>query len=145
MLHFTQNFFACVIYVTKRLTVSAVLNVLVPARFRIYFNLLAFAVFSLYDFKTDITKPAIAYTSTIITFILLDGVVIYHVTLLIKKDKILEESNLAPVQFVNPGVTHSIIDIPKPEYHPHTLYNIYRQLSMDSHSSDLFEKEKVSY
>ena len=33
----------------------------------LYFNLLAFAAFSLYDFKTDITKQTtVAYTSTII-------------------------------------------------------------------------------
>ena len=46
----------------------------------LYFNILAYAVFSLYDFKADITKQtAVAYTSTIITFILLVGVIIYHV------------------------------------------------------------------
>ena len=40
----------------------------------LYFNLLAFAAFSLYDFRIDITKQtAVAYTSTIITFILLKG------------------------------------------------------------------------
>ena len=42
----------------------------------LYFNLLAFTAFSLYDFKTDhdIEKQtAVVYTSTIITFILLKG------------------------------------------------------------------------
>ena len=86
----------------------------------LYLNVLAFAVFSLYDFKTDaINLRAVAYTSTIITFILLVGVIIYHVSLLVRKDKLLEEVNeylLAPVQ-VEPAeseVTHSFIEIPKP-------------------------------
>ena len=44
----------------------------------LYLNLLAFALFSLYDFKTNIRKQtAVAYISTIIAFILLVGVIIY--------------------------------------------------------------------
>ena len=87
-----------------------------------YFNLLALAVFSLYDFKTNITKQtAIAHTSTIITFILFVGVVIYHVTLLIKKKKTSEEVSeylLAPVQPASSEVTFSIVEIPKPQCPP---------------------------
>ena len=53
-----------------------------------YFNILILSVFSFYDFKIDTTKQiSVAYTTTIITFLLLLGVVIYHVTLLIKKEK----------------------------------------------------------
>ena len=86
----------------------------------LYFNLLAFAAFSLYDFKTDITKQtAVAYTSTIITFILLVGVVIYHVYLLVRKDhpRLGEEVNEYPLVPIQPGkdeVTFSVIEIPKP-------------------------------
>ena len=80
-----------------------------------YLNLLAFAVFSLYDFKDDVKKQtAVAYSSTIITFIFLVGVIIYHVFLLIRKDKLPEEVNLTPVQVKEKAeVTHSVIEIPK--------------------------------
>jgi hypothetical protein len=86
----------------------------------LYFNLLAFAAFSQYDFKTDVTKQtAVAYTSTIITFILLVGVIIYHVYLLVRKDQPrrgeeLNEYPLAPVQPAKDEVTHSVVEIPKP-------------------------------
>ena len=54
----------------------------------IYINLLALSAFSWYRFKEDIyMQRAIAYTSSIITFILLGGVIIYHVHLLIRKDQ----------------------------------------------------------
>ena len=84
----------------------------------LYVNILALAAFSQYDFKADLTKQtAVAYTSTIITFILLVGVIIYHVTLLIKKDSLLrEEMNmypLTPVQPTNDEVTHTVIELPK--------------------------------
>ena len=49
----------------------------------VYFNILALASISLYDFKVNITKQtAAAYTSTIMTLLLLIVVFIYHVTLL---------------------------------------------------------------
>ena len=84
-----------------------------------YFNLLALSAFSWYYFKTDIEKhPAVAYTSTIITFILLVGVIIYHVYLLVRKDRPRgEEANeypLAPVKSTTVEVTHSVVEIPKP-------------------------------
>ena len=82
----------------------------------LYFNLLTLSAFSWYDFKIDIRKQtAVAYTSTIITFILLVGVIVYHVYLLVRKDRPQEEVNeypLAPVQKpANTGITHSIIAI----------------------------------
>ena len=85
----------------------------------LYFNLLALSAFSWYDFKADVDKQrAVAYTSTIITFILLVGVIIYHVSLLVRKDKLPEEMNeypMAPVQpKVKAEVTHSVIELPKP-------------------------------
>ena len=86
----------------------------------LYFNILALSSFSWYHFKSDIRKQtAVAYTSTIITFILLVGVIIYHVYLLVRKDQPPEEVNeypLAPgqVQRAKADVTHSVIEILKP-------------------------------
>ena len=62
-----------------------------------------------------------AYISTIITFILLVGVIIYHVYLLVKirKDQPPEEMNeflLAPIQPAQAEVTYSIIELPKPRH-----------------------------
>ena len=85
----------------------------------IYFNLLIFSAFSWYRFKTDADKQiAIAYTSTIITFILLVGVIIYHVYLLVRKDhprrgEEVKEYPLA-VQPAKDEMTFSVIEIPKP-------------------------------
>ena len=85
-----------------------------------YFNLLVLAAFSWHDFKTDVTKwTAFAYVSTIITFILLVGIIIYHVILLFYINKTSEEVNeypLLPIQLANSEVTHSIIEIFKPQY-----------------------------
>ena len=85
----------------------------------LYFNLLVFAAFSQYDFKTDVKKQtAVAYTSTITIFILLVGIIIYHVYLLVVKNqaRLGEEVNeypLAPVQPAKHKVTHSVLEIPK--------------------------------
>ena len=82
----------------------------------LYVNLLMLSAFSWYRFNIDIAKQtAVAYTSTIITFILLVGVIVYHMYLLVRKDQPREEVNeypLAPVQEpANTGITHSIIAI----------------------------------
>ena len=83
-----------------------------------YFNLLVLSAFSWYNFKDNIRKQTVvAYTSTIITFILLAGVIVYHVSRLIRKGQPPEEVNeypLAPVQPAKAEVTHSVIEIPKP-------------------------------
>ena len=83
----------------------------------LYLNLLVFSVFSLYDFKMDIKKQTdVAHISTIITFILFIGTIIYHVTLLIKKERPADDLNeypLAPVNPANAEVTHSVIEPPK--------------------------------
>ena len=86
-----------------------------------YFNLLVLSAFSWYNFKVDVTKQtAIAYTSTIITFILLVGVIVYHVYLLGRKDQSqgdeMNEYPLAPVQPAE--VTHSVIEIPRDQSPP---------------------------
>ena len=90
------------------------INVVVTA---LYFNLLALAIFTLYDFKANIVKQtAVAYISTIITFLLFIGAIFYHIFLLIKKEKPPEDLNeypLAPVQLVNAVVTHSVVERPK--------------------------------
>ena len=81
-----------------------------------YFSLLVLSAFSWYDFKDDIRKQtAVAYMSTIITFIILIGVIVYNVSLLIRKDQSQEEVDeysLAPVQPAKAEVTHSVIEIP---------------------------------
>ena len=84
-----------------------------------YFNLLALSAFSWYDFKNGVDKQrAVAYTSTIITFLLLVGVIIYHVSLLVRKNKPCQEVNEHPMAPVQPKdkaeVTHSVIELPKP-------------------------------
>ena len=85
----------------------------------LYFNLLVFSVFSLYDFKADIAKQtAVAHISTIITFILFIGAIFYHVhvILLVKKERSaedLDEYPLAPVKPANAELTHSVIEPPK--------------------------------
>ena len=72
-------------------------------------------------FKNNITgQTAVAYISTIITFILLVGVIIYHVYLMVRKDRPRGEGAnvyhpLAPVQPATKAeVTYSVIEIPKP-------------------------------
>ena len=85
------------------------------------FNLLAFAAFSLYHFKTDpIKQTAVAYTSTIITFLSLIGVIAYHVYLLIEKKnpKEINEYPLPSTQPANAGVTHSVVEVHKPQHAP---------------------------
>ena len=87
-----------------------------------YFNLLAFAAFSLYHFKTDPTKQTtVAYTSTIITFLLLVGVIAHHVYLLIKTKRTTIELNECPltsVQTTNPEVTYSVVEVHQPQCAP---------------------------
>ena len=77
------------------------------------FSILTLSAFSWYHFKTDIMKQrAVAYTSTVITLILLVGAIIYHVYLLIRKDQPWKgEANgypLAPVKHAEAKMTHSI-------------------------------------
>ena len=83
----------------------------------VFFNLLALAAFSLYEFKTDHTKQtAVAYTSTITILLLLVGVIAYHMHLFITKEKTTTKLNKnlpAPAK-----VTYSIIEILKPQHPP---------------------------
>ena len=55
-----------------------------------------------------------AYTSTTITFILLVGVIIYHVYLLVRKNQPPKEVNEYPLAPAKAEVTHSIIELPMP-------------------------------
>ena len=83
----------------------------------LYFNLLALSAFSLYDFKISPRKQtAVAYTSTIVTFILFIGSIFYHIKLLFKKEtppQDLNEFPLAPLQPGHAQVTYSVIEPPK--------------------------------
>ena len=85
----------------------------------VYFNLLALAAFSLYDFKADLKKQtAVAYTSTIITFLLLVGVIAYHVYPLIRKITLELNKNTPATPAtttVAKNVTYSILELPKPQ------------------------------
>ena len=89
-----------------------------------YFNLAAFAAFSLYHFKTDPTKQTtVAYTSTIMTFLLLVGVIAYHVYLLIRKEKTTVELNEYPLVPKEPviahaEVTYSVVEVSQPQCDP---------------------------
>ena len=81
------------------------------------FNLLVLAAFSSYCFPMDMIKQTAAtYVSTIITFILLCGVIGYHVFILIKKSKIFKkkEANEYPLAAVQPEITHSCLILPSP-------------------------------
>ena len=77
-----------------------------------------------------------AYTSTIITFILLVGVIIYHVYLLVRKDHPrggeVNEYLLAPVQpqAAETEVTYSVVEIPKPHDQPPPPEANYNQIEV---------------
>ena len=89
----------------------------------LYMNLLAISAFSLVGTVSKLTlkkQTAVGCTSTIITFILLIGVLVYHMYLVLRKDQPLgEDTNVYPLA---PGhsakaqaqVSHSVIEIPEP-------------------------------
>lgn len=87
----------------------------------INFNILALAVFSLYDFKDASKQTAVIYTSTIITLTLLVGVVVYHVTLLLNFRKCKRQGSVEFTDYCDASsapllssteVTHSIVEAP---------------------------------
>ena len=80
----------------------------------LYFNLLALAAFTLYDFKGDLTKQkAVAYISTIVTFILFIGSICYHIKLLLRKEKPPQDLNDHPLEPADTEMTYSVIDLPE--------------------------------
>ena len=106
----------------------------------ILLNLLSFAAFSLYEYKTDSTKQVtIAYISTITTLSVLVGSVVYHVILLIKRKRTpveQDEYTLLPLNqhFATPPpceVTYSIIEIPKSQSPPNEPSNNSETVSED--------------
>ena len=81
----------------------------------LYFNFLVLSAFTWYCYKTDFRKQTAAtYTSIIITFILLVGVIIYHVSILVKKDQSwgeeVAEYPLASVQPAKAEVTQIYLE-----------------------------------
>ena len=103
----------------------------------LYFNLLALSVFTLYDFKTNTVKQrAVAYMSTIVTFLLFIVAIFYHATLLIKRrERPLEDLTeylLAPTQPVKPQVTYSVIEPPKRD-----------EDSPDKHKQEITEDRRI--
>ena len=92
----------------------------------LYFNLLGFALFTFFDFKANASKQsAVAYISTIIAFVLLALVIIYHVHWYIKKNRKSKPQDVEmtteysmyvpPVQSAPSDITHSFIEVPKPQ------------------------------
>ena len=89
----------------------------------LYSNILMLVAFSQYDFKLNVTKQrAVAYTSTVVTLILLIGSICYHVSLLIKRKTPPEDSDkliFNPVDCTKvdtniPALTtYSVIEVPK--------------------------------
>ena len=111
----------------------------------IYANLLAFALLTPHNFKSDVTKQTvIAYISTTITLLLLLGAITYHVFVLIisKKKKSMFDEDPSPLQcrpaIVAAVVTHSTIEMPP----------IERQLNavplMSIESSDTVDQRDTS-
>ena len=81
-----------------------------------YFNLLAFAILSQYNFKTDLTKQtAVAYLSTIITCILLIWSIVYHMFLLLRKEKSSKDlADQYPAgEPTKDHITRTVIEFPK--------------------------------
>ena len=82
----------------------------------LHFNLLT--IISKLILIDSTNQTAIIYISTIITFILLVGVIIYHVALLARKNKSPKEDEypLIPSQSQadETEVTHSVIEISRP-------------------------------
>ena len=77
-----------------------------------YFNLLAFSLLSQYNFKTDIVKQTVvAYISTIVTFILLVGAIVFHAYLLLKKEKSTEAMSTDEYP-IKDNITHTVIEFP---------------------------------
>ena len=62
--------------IAKRVYKSRILDVMETA---VYFNLVAFSAFTLYTLEVERSQAAVAYTSVTIIFILLLGVIIFHV------------------------------------------------------------------
>ena len=86
----------------------------------IYFNLLTFAAFSLFEFKANSTmQVAIAHISTLTTVILLFGVIVFSTVLLLKKrtvsSKEMDVRPITPTEISNPThseIVFSNVDIP---------------------------------
>ena len=84
-------------------------------------NLLALTAGSLFNFKADNTKQtAIAYVSTTIIFIMFVGCIVFHINLLIKKQRT-EAEDLIPLipPVDNPPqaeVTYSTVELPRAQY-----------------------------
>ena len=79
-----------------------------------YFNLLIFSTLSLYDLKDEGSKQtALAHVSAAITLFLLAAAIVYHLSLLVRKTPVDENTRpLDPVPPTQPAaVTHSVIEL----------------------------------
>ena len=87
----------------------------------VYFNVLILSAFSLvYQIEADIKMQlAVGYISMIIMFILLFGVIAYHVYLLIRKHRPPRETSEYALALIQPAradseITYSIVELPNP-------------------------------
>ena len=106
------------------------------------FNLLTLAAISQYDFKNDLIKQrAVVYTSAIIIFLLLVGVIIYHAYLMVRKkttvDQELNEYPLASSPAAKNEITYSVIELPKPQCQPPESCSDKEELIPDSEDCNL--------
>ena len=93
------------------------------------YNLLVLAMITLYHFKYNTTKQTVvAYTSTIITFIIFIGTIFYHVRLLIKKKEPLEECNQPLLSSTEPSDQDPLLDWDRDETSEH--YRLLRHTSI---------------
>ena len=102
----------------------------------IFLNLLTFTSFSLYRFNADNTKQIIiAYISTLTTFLILVGVVVYHIYLFISKKRMAAQQNRTSINDLGTNspkneVTYSVVEISRP---PSPLVETNgEQMSIDS-------------
>ena len=74
-----------------------------------YFNLLAFASFSLYDLQSgnNTKQAAVSYISTIIAFIFLTGIIIWHVILVLRRRKHSETTQTLSTVTVSDSPQHA--------------------------------------
>ena len=105
-------------------------------------NLLTFTTFSLYRFNSDnIKQMTTAYVSTLLTFLILIGVVVYQIYLTVKKmavrQNLISINELGTHSPIN-EVTYSIVEISRP---PSPLPEAnWKQTNVDSDNEDCQSK-----
>ena len=95
----------------------------------IYFNLLALAIFSQYNFENDVKlQTAAVYTSTLIALLLLMGAVAYHIYLLTRQKKKVEAPKPAALELVSPPASPNEEVLPSEQTSPRVTTTTYVEL-----------------